>query len=185
MSNRYTKRILDHLSNQQYHPVDAHELARQLRVEPDLSDTFVSELGELLNDERIQVGNSDRIQLPPFPSEVEGTIRVTARGFGFVITDFPFREGDLFIPANATMNAISGGARRQLMPWMTPRAFAIPSCSSATSSESRVTVAQRVPGLHPSASSAFATRLAPRSSSANVVTRSRKISAGRSPFSRA
>jgi ribonuclease R len=108
MSNRYTKRILDHLSNQQYHPVDAHELARQLRVEPDLADTFVSELGELLNDERIQVGNSDRIQLPPFPSEVEGTIRVTARGFGFVITDFPFREGDLFIPANATMNAITG-----------------------------------------------------------------------------
>ncbi len=108
MPDRFTQRILDHLSNQQYRPVEPEELERQLRVPPELRTVFESELKTLLDDEKVLLGKSDRIQLPPLPSEVEGQIKITARGFGFVVTDTPYREGDLFIPANATSDAITG-----------------------------------------------------------------------------
>ena len=115
MANRYTQRILNHMANQQYRPVDAHELSRQLRVPPELKEEFVAELGALLNEEQIVVGSGDRIQLPTYPSEVEGRIKVTAKGFGFIITDSPYREGDLYIPANATMDAITGDQVRAVV----------------------------------------------------------------------
>ena len=99
MPDRFTQRIIDHLSNQQYRPVDAEELERQLRVPHELRNEFEQELSSLLEDERVMLGKSDKIQLPPLPSEVEGRIKITARGFGFVITETPYREGDLFIPA--------------------------------------------------------------------------------------
>jgi ribonuclease R len=108
MPDRFTQRILDHLSNKQYRPVEAEELERQLRVPPELRTSFETELKTLLDDERVLLSKSERIQLPSLPSEVEGKIKITARGFGFVVTDTPYREGDLFIPAKATSDAITG-----------------------------------------------------------------------------
>ncbi|MDG2031243.1 MAG: VacB/RNase II family 3'-5' exoribonuclease [Phycisphaerales bacterium] len=108
MPDRFTQRIIDHLSNQQYRPVDAEELERQLRVPHELRNEFEQELSSLLEDERVMLGKSDKIQLPPLPSEVEGRIKITARGFGFVVTETPYREGDLFIPAKYTLDAITG-----------------------------------------------------------------------------
>ena len=108
MPSRYTQRILDHLSNSRYQPTDAHELARQLRVDVKDQEMFTNELGRLLAENTIVLGSSDAIQLPPFPDEFEGRIKVTSKGFGFVTPDSPCREGDLFVPAKAIKDAISG-----------------------------------------------------------------------------
>jgi len=108
MPHRYRQRILDHLSNQKYQPVDADTLARQLKIGIDDLDDFGDELGDLIDEELVEFGRNERIQLPPLPSEIEGTIKITSRGFGFVVPDTPYREGDLFIAAKETMDAISG-----------------------------------------------------------------------------
>ena len=108
MPSRYTQRILDHLSNKRYQPVDANELVRQLRIDGDHEEMFTNELGRLLSEDTVVLGTNDVIQLPSFPDEFEGRIKITAKGFGFVIPDSPYREGDLFIPAKAVTDAISG-----------------------------------------------------------------------------
>lgn len=108
MPSRYTQRILDHLSNSRYQSVEAHELARQLRVDRDHEDMFTNELGRLLSENTIVLGTNDIIQLPSFPDEFEGRIKVTSKGFGFVTPDSPCREGDLFVPAKSIKDAISG-----------------------------------------------------------------------------
>ena len=108
MPKRFTQRLLDHLSNDRYRPTDAADLQRQLRIPRELEAAFVEELEELIEEERVVLGPKDRLQLPALPTEVEGEIRINARGFGFVVTDTPYREGDVFVPANGTSNAISG-----------------------------------------------------------------------------
>jgi ribonuclease R len=59
-------------------------------------------------DSRIDVGSDGRIRLPEYGDEVVGRFRLNPRGFGFVIPDHPFRDGDLFVPRGSTRDAISG-----------------------------------------------------------------------------
>jgi len=108
MPSRYTQRILDHLSNKRYQPTDAREIARQMGVGSDQEEVFSNELGRLLEENKVVLGVNDVVQLPTFPDEFEGKIKITSKGFGFVTPDSPSREGDLFIPAKATSDAVSG-----------------------------------------------------------------------------
>ena len=84
MPHRYRQRVLDHLSNQKYRPVGAEDLARQMKVGVNDLDDFGDELSELIDDDLIEFGRSEKIQLPALPNEIEGIIKITARGFGFV-----------------------------------------------------------------------------------------------------
>ena len=108
MPLRFRQRILDHLRHDRYAPSKADVLLDQLRVPPEAKEAFHGALDELVREGAVEQGSDNRLRLPSFPDEVEGRIRVTSRGFAFVMTDQPFREGDLFIPPDSVGDAISG-----------------------------------------------------------------------------
>ena len=108
MPLRFRQRILDHLRHDRYSPSASDVLAQQLRVPPEAKSAYHEALDELVRQGAIEEGSDRKLRLPSLPDELEGRIRVTARGFGFVIPDQPFREGDLFIPAEGIGDAISG-----------------------------------------------------------------------------
>ncbi len=108
MTSRFRQRILDHLRHDAYRPSELREVARQLRVgEEDFTD-FESAIDQLLHSGKLEMGADERLRLPVYGDESVGRIRITRGGFGFLIPDEPTREGDLFIPEFATMDAISG-----------------------------------------------------------------------------
>jgi ribonuclease R len=108
MPSRYRGRILDHLRHDRYRPVDLGSLQQQLRIPPEHRELFREALDVLASEGVVEEGRDGKWRLPTFPDRVEGTIRITSRGFGFVLTDRPYREGDLFIPAHAVADALSG-----------------------------------------------------------------------------
>ncbi|MGA0173035.1 MAG: hypothetical protein ACO3NL_05210, partial [Phycisphaerales bacterium] len=108
MPLRFRQRILDHLRHDRYFPSASNVIADQLRVPPEVKDAFHEAIDALVREGAIEEGSDRKLRLPSLPDEIEGRIRVTSRGFGFVIPDQPYREGDLFIPAEAGGDAISG-----------------------------------------------------------------------------
>lgn len=108
MPLRYRARILDHLSHDDYRPADPNDLSRLLRVPPEDRPAFEEAIDMLASSGLIEIGDDERVRLPRFGEVVEGKIKINVRGFGFVIPDVPAREGDLFIPAGQTGDAISG-----------------------------------------------------------------------------
>ncbi|MGA1466640.1 MAG: ribonuclease R family protein [Phycisphaerales bacterium] len=108
MPLRFRQRILDHLRHDRYFPSASNVLADHLRVPPEAKPAFHEALDALVREGAIEEGSDRKLRLPSLPDELEGRIRVTARGFGFVIPDQPYREGDLFIPAEGVGDAISG-----------------------------------------------------------------------------
>ncbi|MED5506522.1 MAG: VacB/RNase II family 3'-5' exoribonuclease [Planctomycetota bacterium] len=108
MTGKYTQRILDLLASPKYVPKSVDDLARYLRVPPEEGDQLRSTIGELLQSDRVVIGKHDVIQLPGMPSEFQGILKITSRGFGFVKPETPYREGDLYIPEHGMMDAISG-----------------------------------------------------------------------------
>ncbi len=108
MPHRYRQRILDHLRHDRYFPSGSDVLSQQLRVPTEFKGAFHEALDGLVREGLIEEGNDRKLRLPGFPDVVEGKIRVSAKGFAFVVTDQPYREGDLFIPPDAVGDAISG-----------------------------------------------------------------------------
>ncbi|MFO0827211.1 MAG: VacB/RNase II family 3'-5' exoribonuclease [Phycisphaerales bacterium] len=112
MSLRYRGRIIDHLRHPSYRPIPFREVARQMNVaDEDLSE-FEAAVNDLASDERIQIGDDERLRLPVYGEEATGRIRITRAGFGFLIPNHPTREGDLFIPEGYVADAISGDTVR-------------------------------------------------------------------------
>lgn len=108
MPLRYRARILDHLSHDDYRPADTNDLARLLRVPDEDRPAFDEAIDQLASEGAIEIGDDERVRLPRYGDVIEGRIKVNPRGFAFVIPDTPTREGDLFIPAGQTGDAISG-----------------------------------------------------------------------------
>ena len=107
MPLRFTNRILDHLGHSHYRPSVPKAIARDLDVEAD-ERPFFDEAIEMLADEaRIEIGRDELVRLPGYPDEIVGYFRLNARGFGFVIPESPYRDGDLFVPRGSTRDAIS------------------------------------------------------------------------------
>ena len=107
MPLRFTNRILDHLQHTHYRPSVAKTIARDLDVEVDERPIFDEAIELLANDARIEIGRDELLRLPGYPEEVTGVFRLNQRGFGFVIPDTAYRDGDLFVPRGATRDAIS------------------------------------------------------------------------------
>lgn len=105
---RFKSRILDHLAHRNYLPVFVHEVARQLRVPEDAEEAFAEAIRQLSDEERVEVGKDEKLRLPRAPDELEAVIKITPRGFGFLKTDTPYREGDLFVPQGESKDAVSG-----------------------------------------------------------------------------
>jgi len=108
MPLRYRARILDHLSHDDYRPAEVDDVARLLRVPTEDRPAFDEAIDMLASDGSIEIGDDERVRLPRYGDVIEGKIKINPRGFGFVIPDTPTREGDLFIPAGQTGDAISG-----------------------------------------------------------------------------
>jgi ribonuclease R len=108
MPLRYKSRILDHLAHRNYIPIYMNEVARQLRVPDEDEPAFLEAVRQLAEEERLEIGKDERLRLPRVGEEATGTLKITARGFGFVRTDINYREGDLFVPEGETKDAVSG-----------------------------------------------------------------------------
>ena len=108
MPLRFRGRILDHLSHETYKPCESAEIARQLRITIEERAIFETAIKELVAESLLEIAKDDRIRLPQLPDEVEGTIRITQRGFGFLRTGRQFRGGDLYVPAGETKDAVNG-----------------------------------------------------------------------------
>ena len=108
MPLRFKSRILDHLAHKSYIPIYMKEIARQLRVVDEDEPAFGEAIRQLASEERLEIGKDEKIRLPRLGEEVEGVVKITPRGFGFLKTDIQYREGDLFIPEGETTDAVSG-----------------------------------------------------------------------------
>ncbi len=107
MPLRFTNRILDHLQHSYYRPSVPKAIARDLDIEADDRPIFDEAIEMLAEEARIEIGRDELVRLPGYPEEVTGVFRLNQRGFGFVIPDTAYRDGDLFVPRGATRDAIS------------------------------------------------------------------------------
>jgi len=108
MSDRITRRIIEHISDQRYQPSEAEELAGELGIEAEELSEFNTALDQMAENGQVLISSSNRISLPPVGREMIGIIRVHERGFGFLVPDSPTEHGDLFVPEGRTMNAMTG-----------------------------------------------------------------------------
>jgi ribonuclease R len=109
MSLKYRRRLLDHLRHESYTPRRLDELARDLQVDDQAE--FGEAIEELADEGVIDVSEGGLVSLPSVGEqggEIEGIFKKNPKGFGFVKTDDPLHEGDLFIPAEMTGDALSG-----------------------------------------------------------------------------
>ena len=115
MASRFKHRLIDHLSHESYHPQGIPALARDMQVDDGDRMAFEEAVHELEYAGLLEIGPKNMISLPSMPDEVVGTFRLNARGFGFVIPEDAYREGDLYIPRGGTSDAISGDTVRALV----------------------------------------------------------------------
>lgn len=108
MPIRFRSRILEHLAHEGYRPCTVPEIAKQMGIEPEDRREFESAVEQLAVSGRVELGTDEKLRLPAYGDEAEGIIRITSRGFGFLVPDLATREGDLFIPEGSTKDAISG-----------------------------------------------------------------------------
>ena len=108
MPLRFLQRIQDHLAYDNYRPAELGEVRRQMRVSDDDAEAFEQAVEMLAAEGKVEVGGDGRLRLPKFADEVEGRLKLNPRGFGFLVPDAPTREGDLYIPAGMTKDALNG-----------------------------------------------------------------------------
>jgi ribonuclease R len=108
MPSRFAGRILAHLTHDNYRPATPGEIERQMQISVDDAEIFEKAVALLLEDERVEIGTDEKIRLPGYGDETEGSIKINVKGFAFVRPDRPVKEGDLFIPRGETKDAISG-----------------------------------------------------------------------------
>ncbi|MEM6393411.1 MAG: VacB/RNase II family 3'-5' exoribonuclease [Planctomycetota bacterium] len=106
MPDRYTRRILDHVSDRRYEPITLDQLARNLQVPEDQRELFNTNAQRLLDAGQLVLGGNDTLGLPPPGKEMIGIFHGNQRGFGFLIPDEATAHGDLFIPAHHTGDAL-------------------------------------------------------------------------------
>ena len=115
MSLKYERRLLDHLRHESYAPATVSNLARDLGVPPEEHDALEAAVEDLRDRGVLEVDPSGRVQLPRMEGQVTGVFRKHVRGFGFLIPDNHFREGDLFIPPDSVGDALSGDRVRAVV----------------------------------------------------------------------
>jgi ribonuclease R len=110
MALKYKRRLLEHLQHRTYTPRGLDELARDLGFEDEVGD-FGRALEQMEEDGLIEISQHGLVSLPSVGDqggEVTGIFKRNPKGFGFVRTDDPLHEGDLFVPPDATLDALTG-----------------------------------------------------------------------------
>ena len=109
MTGRYKKRLLTHISHDRYTPTNVAQIIDDLGI--DDPPAFRAELAELAEEGIVSLNQQGFVALPSYGDGqqiIEGEFRGTTRGFGFLRSDIKTREGDLFIPPDNTLGALSG-----------------------------------------------------------------------------
>ena len=111
MSDRYQRRVLDHVKHDDYAPSRVGEIATDLGVPQEDLEAFSLAVQELADEGVIEIMQGGAIALPSIASmgnEIVGGFRRNARGFGFVQSAKAVREGSIFVSAEDSMDALSG-----------------------------------------------------------------------------
>jgi ribonuclease R len=97
-----------HLLQKDSSPRKLVHLEQELGVHGELRAAFREALDALCAEGTVIVGAGNLVKLPAISHEVTGIFRANARGYGFITPQQDTMDGDLFIPANATGNAMTG-----------------------------------------------------------------------------
>lgn len=108
MSLKYERRLIEHLKHEAYAPSPIDVIAGDLGIHEGSFDEFKSAIDALVERKVLVVDGAGRVQLPRLGDTATGVFKKNQRGFGFVMTDVAFREGDVFIPPDAVGDALSG-----------------------------------------------------------------------------
>jgi len=108
MPQRFTTRIMHLLTRRDYQPLKRRALARTLNVPDDQYKAFCQALELLYRQNRIVFGPAGTISLPHAANRLTGTFQATSGGFGFVKPDIPIAQGDIYIPAGESLDAVTG-----------------------------------------------------------------------------
>lgn len=115
MAARFKKRLLTHVAHKNYEPAPLEHVMAELRIPEEDKGEFEAEVDELVEEGKIDRGKSGLLELPDFPEEVEGRFSLNPRGFGFVRLDYATRHGDLFVPPDCTLDAVTGDRVRAVV----------------------------------------------------------------------
>ncbi|MFN0131859.1 MAG: ribonuclease R family protein [Phycisphaerales bacterium] len=111
MPLRFKRRLLDHLQHRSYTPRKLEDLARDLGIDDAEGDDFAQAIDDMADEGTLEITDNGLVRLPSVGQqggEVEGTFKRNPKGFGFVSTDDPMHEGDLYIAAELTGEALTG-----------------------------------------------------------------------------
>lgn len=108
MPEVFKNQIIKLLKHGDYEPLKLSQLAKTLGVSSEDYAQFKEAFDELRQAGHVVIGARNLISLPSLAGQIVGTFRANPRGFGFVIPLEPNSHGDLFIPPDATADAMSG-----------------------------------------------------------------------------
>src|SRR3989339_1302445 len=108
MPEVFKKRLLQLLEHPEYKPIKLARLEKELEIRKEDTDQFKLAFDQLLAAGHVVISSSKLVSLPPIPKRITGTFRSNPKGFGFVIPQITNAHGDLFIPPNATAEAMTG-----------------------------------------------------------------------------
>jgi ribonuclease R len=111
MPLRFIERIVEHLAHTHYKPSTASAIAKDMRVDVEDRAAFDQAIERLIQNNRLTMSDDGLVRLPSLGSvkdDVLGRFKLNQRGFGFIIPQVKFREGDLFVPPGSSGGAISG-----------------------------------------------------------------------------
>ncbi len=114
-SETFAERILRFVQAKGYRPQQIEEIARALGIAEEEQGDFHAACRALMRTGRVVLGSSNALLPPSPPGKIVGIFRGNPRGFGFVVPEVPDTHGDLYIPAGATLDAMTGDTVRALV----------------------------------------------------------------------
>lgn len=108
MPEVFKNQIIRLLKHTDYEPVKLGQLAKKLGVDSNDYPQFKEAFDELRQAGHVIIGARNLVSLPALAGQIVGTFRANPRGFGFITPLEPNSHGDLFIPPDATAEAMTG-----------------------------------------------------------------------------
>ncbi len=108
MPEIFKTKIIKLLKHADYKPLKLAQLAKALDVSPQDYPDFKEAFDQLKKAGHVMIGPGNLTTLPTLSGRIVGTFRANPKGFGFVIPLDLHLHGDLFIPPNATADAVTG-----------------------------------------------------------------------------
>ncbi|UCG57172.1 MAG: ribonuclease R [Phycisphaerales bacterium] len=108
MPEIYKERIIKLLKHADYAPLKLAQLARALGVSSEDYPQFKVAFDRMRQAGHVVIGAGNLVTLPALAGRIVGTFRANPKGFGFVVPLEPTAHGDLFIPPDATADAMTG-----------------------------------------------------------------------------